>query len=268
MTTAPIHVETQPGYQIWRMQFAPVNALHPDLLGALHASLDAAERDETIAVVVLTSGLRVFSAGGDAAWMGAILAEGGKPGLIAEFNRTMDEFRRLCVRLRRSPILIVAALEGHTLAGGLELAAACDLRFCADDDRLQIGVPEMNLFGALPSGGGGAQFLARLLGPARALDFILEGRPVAPAAARAMGLVERLLPPGEVAAQAADFAAATARKAGRIGIHAAKRAILGGAELPFDAAMDLDQAVHWDAMRRGNFLPGVDGFIARFGAAK
>lgn len=266
--TPPLAIETQAGIQIWRMQLAPVNALHPSLLAALHAALDAAERDDSLAAVVLASGLRVFSAGGDAAWMGAILAEGGKAGLIEEFNRTMNEFRRLCVRIRRSPLLVVAALGGHTLAGGLELAAACDLRFCAADPRLQIGVPEMNLFGALPSGGGGAQFLARLLGPARALEFILEGQPVAPEAALAMGLVERLCPPGEAEARAADFAAAVARKAGRIGTGAAKRAIFGGHDLPFDAAMDLDQSIHWDAMRRGNFLPGVEGFIARFGGAK
>lgn len=267
-TKSLVNVRAGEGFQTWEMQFAPVNALHPDLLEALHAQLSASERDGTVSVVVLTSGLRIFSAGGDAGWMGGILAEKGPQGLVDEFNRTMDVFRDLCFRLRRSPILFVAALNGHTLAGGLELAAACDLRFCADSERLQIGVPEMDLFGAMPSGGGGAQFLARLLGPARALEFILEAKPVTPRQAHALGIVERLYKPEELVDLTEAFAGSVARKAGRIGVAAAKRAILGGSEVPLSEALELDRAVHWDAMRRGNFLTGAGSFVEKFGGGR
>lgn len=256
------------GYQIWKMSFAPVNALNPLLLASLDAQLSRAVEDETIAAVVLTSGLKIFSAGGDAGWMGQVLAERGPQGLVDEFNRTMDTFRELCVKLRRSPLLVIAALNGHTLAGGLELAAACDLRFSSNSERLQIGVPEMDLFGAMPTGGGGAQFLTRILGPSRALEFILEAKPVAPEAALRMGLVDRLYRPEELAAKSEEFAAAVAKKAGRIGVSAAKKSILGGWELPLQEALELDRSLHWDAMRRGNFQRGVGDFINRFGASK
>ena len=248
------------------MNQAPVNAINPAFLDAFEAELASVGEDETVAAVVLASSLRVFSAGADAAWMAETVRERGSQGLLAEFNRTMDRFREVCARLRRTPVLFIAALEGHTLAGGLELAAACDLRFAADSERIQLGVPEMDLFGAMPSGGGGAQFLARLMGPSRALQFILDAKPVNPAQAYALGLVERLLPAGEVRDGAQRFAEEVAKKAGRTGVAAAKRAVFGGVELPLLPALELDRSLHWDAMRRGNFLAGVDGFVASFGS--
>lgn len=267
-TARLLDVSQHTGYQVWRMQFAPVNALTPQLLAALDAQLTALLADESNVAVVLTSGLRLFCAGADAGQMAALLNEKGPQGLVEEFNRAMDKFRELCIRLRCSPVLVVAALNGHTLAGGLELAAACDLRFSADSERIQIGVPEMDLFGALPTGGGGAQFLARILGPSRALEFILEAKSISPETALRLGLVERLYPAADLQAKSEEFAAAVARKAGRIGVSAAKRAILGGWELPLHDALVLDQAVHWDCMRRGNYLSGVREFVKRFAGAK
>ena len=69
-------------------------------------------------------------------------------------------------------------------------------------------------------------------------------------------------------AKTEEFAAAVARKAGRIGVSAAKKSVLGGWELPFHEAMEFDRSVHWDAMRRGNFLPGIEDFVQRFGGKK
>jgi enoyl-CoA hydratase/carnithine racemase len=123
----------------------------------------------------------------------------------------------------------------------------------------------MDLFGAMPTGGGGAQFLTRILGPSRALDFILDAKPVSPQRALEMGLVDRVFAAGELLPSSEAYAADIAKKAGRIGVNAAKKAILGGAEIPLLDAMELDRSLHWDAMRRGNFLPGVEAFVERFG---
>ncbi|SDI22099.1 enoyl-CoA hydratase [Sinosporangium album] len=264
-STGKLHVRSADGVQTWLMEFPPVNAIDPAFLDSLESALDEAERDESVSAVVLGSALRVFSAGADATWMSETVGEIGTAGLVEVFNRTMDRFRRLCVRIRRSDLLVVAAMDGHTLAGGLELAAACDLRVAADDDRIKIGVPEMDLFGALPSGGGGSQFLARLMGPARALRFILEAKPVTPSQARDLGIVEELCDSGGALERAETFAGQVAAKAGRIGVAAAKRSILDGADLPLSDAMLLDRAVHWDAMRRGNFPAGVEAFTRTYG---
>jgi enoyl-CoA hydratase len=257
------------GIQIWKMKFAPVNQLNAAALPLLTQAVRRAAEDELVAAVVLTSALRVFSAGADATEMSRMAAEHGEgAGLVDQFNRTMDTFRDLCIAIRRSPFLVIAALNGHTLAGGLELAAACDLRFAADFEKIQIGVPEMDLFGAMPSGGGGAQFLARLMGPSRALQFVLDAKPIAPKAAYAAGLVDRLCAPEALLTEAEAFATAVAKKAGRVGVVAAKSAVLGGAELALFDALQYDRAVHWDAMRRGNFVSGVASFVKRFGSAR
>jgi enoyl-CoA hydratase/carnithine racemase len=260
-----VEVRAGAGVQTWAMKFAPVNAIGPEFLAALEARLADAVADESVSVIVLTSDLKVFSAGADASWMAGVVAADGVDELLEQFNRTMDRFRELCVAMRRSPLLFVAALNGHTLAGGLELAAACDLRFASDAERLQIGAPEMDLFGAMPTGGGGAQFLARLMGPSRALRFILDAKPVAPAEALRLGLVDGLHAPDALLEQVEAFATDVARKAGRVGVAAAKRSILGGAELPLYEALELDRSLHWDAMRRGNFKAGVEAFVERFG---
>jgi enoyl-CoA hydratase len=248
----------------WTMQLAPVNAINADMLGAFEVALDEASRDQQVAAVVLDSGLKVFSAGADATWMAQTVSSIGLQGLLEDFNATMDRFRAVCLRLRQAPFLVIAALDGHALAGGLELAVACDLRFCADSAGLRLGVPEMDLFGCLPSGGGGAQFLTRLLGPSRALEFILSAKPIDPSRAFSVGLVDRLCPAGQVSAESLEFAREVAGKAGRIGVSGAKQAVFGVGELPLSSALPLDGVLHWDTMRRGNFLAGVEAFVTRY----
>jgi len=260
-----LSVETTDGVQTWTMGFAPVNAIDPTFLDAMEKALDDTIGDPRVSVVVVTSGLRVFSAGADAAWMGRVVRERGASVLLEEFNQTMDRFRELCIRMRKSDVLFIAALNGHTLAGGLELAAACDLRWVADVERLQIGAPEMKLFGVLPSGGGGGQFIARLMGPARALQFVLEAENVSPARALELGLVERVCPADTLLDDARQFGVRVAAKAGRVGIGSAKRSLLEATSLGVYEALEVDRRVHWDAMRRGGFLPGVEAFVTEFG---
>jgi enoyl-CoA hydratase len=175
-----LRVTTERGVQTWTMVFPPVNAISPEFLSAMDDALTTAEARPDVSVVVLASGLRVFSAGADAKWMKQVAEEEGAPGLLQRFNKSMDLFRELCLRIRHSDLLVLATVGGHALAGGLELAAACDLRFAADDDRIQIGATEMKLFGVMPSGGGGTQYIARLMGPSRCLQFLLEAEPTSP----------------------------------------------------------------------------------------
>lgn len=256
-----------PGVARWRLNAPPVNALDPRLLGALEARLDALEDDRETAVVILGSALRLFSAGADASWMAGRIAEAGVETLIDEFENLMGRFRAICLRIHRSDRLFIASLTGHTLAGGLELAAACDLRFAADHPKSQIGVPEMKLFGVLPSGGGGTVFLGRILGPAAALQLILEGEPVRPRRALELGLVDRLDTPEEHEAAVLDVAGRIAKQAGIGGIAAAKAVLHGTAPLPIAEAVERDREIHWRRMRSGAFATSVTAFAERFGGS-
>jgi enoyl-CoA hydratase/carnithine racemase len=150
----------------------------------------------------------------------------------------------------------------------LELAASCDLRFAADVDKIKIGVPEMELFGNMPDGGGGVQFIARLMGPSRALAFILDAGPVTPRNAFDLGLVDRLCEPAGLVAEAEAYGRDVARRAGRDGVSTAKKAVFGGVELSLSDALDYDRALHWDKVRRGDFAGTVQDFVARFASGR
>lgn len=263
--SGPIDVTKSNGVELWSLNAPPVNALGPELAEAWEAQLEATLADTSVAAVVVTSALRVFSAGADAKWVATVYTEQGGEALLDSFQSTLERFRALWLRMRQSDVLFVAALNGHAIAGGLELAAACDLRFAAADDGIQIGASEMKLFGVMPSGGGGVQYITRLLGPSAALHFLLEAEPCSPSAAHDLGLVDRLCQPESLVDETQAFAERVASRAGRVGVNAAKRLTLDAATMDFERAIDFDRDVHWNSMRRGGFLRGVEGFVARFG---
>ena len=89
-------------------------------------------------------------------------------------------------------------------------------------------------------------------------------KPIDPARGFEIGLVDRLYPAGEAGSAALEFAVSVASKAGRIGVASAKQAVFGLGELPLSAALPLDGALHWDTMRRGNFLAGAEAFAQRY----
>lgn len=260
----PLTVERGSVTRTWLMNFEPVNGIGPTMLEALNDAVSEAVADESVAAVVLASGLDVFSAGADAKWMKGVATSAGSDHLLELFISTMETFRDLALRLRNSPFLVIAAMNGHTLAGGLELAAACDLRFCVRSTTIKIGVPEMALFGQMPSGGGGAQFLARILGPSRALDLILDAGDITVDEAHRLGLVDRIVEPGQVLSFAQEYADRIAGNAGRVGVNAAKRSVFDGSAMSLTDGLQLDRAVHWDSVRRGRFAETVDAFVKKF----
>src|SRR5215469_2284318 len=115
--TSGLTVSGGEGFQVWTLAFPPVNAIDPVFLEALEGRLDALEASEDTAVVVLASRLRVFSAGADARWMAQVVDAEGTDRLLANFKAAMDRFRTVGLRIRRSPVLFVAAIGGHALAG-------------------------------------------------------------------------------------------------------------------------------------------------------
>ena len=116
----------------------------------------------------------------------------------------------------------VAAINGHALGGGLELALACDFRFLARADGALLGLPEVRL-GLLP-GAGGTQRLTRLVGHGRATELIMKGLQLSPDQAAEAGIVHFLVEPDELEAKARDYAVRLARQA-PIALRGIKRAI-------------------------------------------
>jgi enoyl-CoA hydratase len=153
------------------------------------------------------------------------------------------------------PRVTIAAIAGYALGGGCELALACDLRFAADSARL--GQPEI-LLGIIP-GGGGTQRLARLVGPSRAKDLIFTGRHVPAEEALAMGLVDRVVPAGELLETTLGYAAELAR--GPVMAHGlAKRAIDRGLDITLDGGLQLEQQLFVEVFTTEDSRIGVASF--------
>ena len=153
----------------------PVNAITAEVAAALGGDLEALT-PETRVVVLRGRGEKAFSAGAD---LKAIDGSGDPPAGI----------QPLCDLIESLPIPVVAAIHGHCLGGGLEVALACDLRLA--DPTASLGLPEVRL-GLIP-GGGGTQRAPRLIGPGRAAWLLMSGERLSAGEAAAWGLVEFLV---------------------------------------------------------------------------
>ncbi len=180
----------------------PLNPLSHQVKTELLECLEAVAADPEIRCVILHgAGGRAFSVGADIKEFPEITARrSGRQHAVQEhtlYNR-VDFF----------PIPVIAAIEGHCLGGGLELALSCDLRVASETSRL--GLPEVKL-GVFPAGGG-TERLPRLIGEARAREMIYTGEPVDAREAWRLGLVNRLAPAGGALAAAQDLGRSIAER--------------------------------------------------------
>lgn len=169
-----------------------LNAINTQLIDELNQALDGFERDPAIGCVLITGSAKAFAAGADVKEM----AEKCFP------DTYLDDFlgRWDRVAQRRKPI--IAAVAGHALGGGFELALMCDFIIAADNAR--FGLPEVKL-GVIP-GSGGTQRLTRLVGRAKAMEMLLTGRTMDAAEAERCGVVARVVPVAELLEEAMDSA--------------------------------------------------------------
>jgi enoyl-CoA hydratase/carnithine racemase len=184
-----IKVEQDGPVAVVTIDHPPVNALSARLLEELEAEFVRLDDDAaTRAIVIRGAGERAFVAGADISEFPSLRESppesGGSARGIQKLGARMDA--------ARTPI--VAAIHGYCLGGGLELAMACDIRVATED--AQLGQPEIKL-GLIP-GGGGTQRLPRLVGHGRALLLNLTGDPISGQQAYEWGLVERVVPAGQL----------------------------------------------------------------------
>jgi len=198
----------------------PLNLFTGELVLQLREALRAIEAAEDVrAVVVSGRGERAFSAGSH---VGEFEDQAGEAGRDRH-QLDQDVWRELA----ELPMPTIAAIEGHCLGGGLELALCCDIRVASETARL--GLPEVKL--AVIPGSGGTQRLPRVIGATRAKELILTGRVLTAGEAEAIGLVNRVVPAGE-AVSAADALGAEISARGPVAVREAKRLI--------DTALDRD----------------------------
>lgn len=176
------------------------NCVDRRTLEELLAALDQCEADQSVRAVVLTGGGDAFSSGADLKYLRTQTAQ--------EFASFIQLYHAVCNKMESLAKPVIAAINGVTLAGGLELALACDLAVAVED--AQIGDHHANI-GSIP-GGGSTQRLPRTVGARRAKELIFTGKRVSAREAEAMGLVNRVAPAGQLHDVVMDLARSLAAK--------------------------------------------------------
>lgn len=223
------------------------NAVDRDAADALYDAFTAFDTDADVDVAILTGSDRAFCAGADLKGV----SDGRGNRVVADL-RVRGPMGPTRLRLTKP---VIAAIEGHAVAGGLELAVWCDLRVVATDATLGVycrrwGVPLVD---------GGTLRLARLIGQSRALDLVLTGRGVGADEALSMGLVNRLAEPGEAREVALALAVELSRFPQQC-LRSDRQSLLDQWSLSEDDALLHETQLGLATIRSGETLQGAKRF--------
>jgi enoyl-CoA hydratase len=225
------------------------NAVDGPTAVALRQAFDEFEADDELRVAVLTGGGGTFCAGAD------LKAIASGRGNRVESDMRADGPLGPTRRLLAKPV--IAAVEGHAVAGGLELAAWCDLRVAAEDAVFGVycrrwGIPLMD---------GGTIRLARLIGHSHALDLILTGRGVSGEEALRMGLANRVVAPGQALAAAIALAREVASRP-QAALRSDRLSSYEQWSLPLDEALANEYRHGIATLQTGEMFAGLDRYAS------
>jgi len=228
-----------------------LNALNADVMAALDAALDAARSDASVGVVVITgAGEKSFIAGADIGELSKLTPVEGR-----------EHARRgqaVVGKLETLGKPVIAAVNGYALGGGCELALACTIRIASENAR--FGQPEVKL-GILP-GYGGSQRLSRIVGKGRAMQLCLTAEQIDAAEAHRIGLVNKVVPPGQALAAAREMAAQILLN-GPIACSFVLDAIHRGLEMPLEEGLFLEATLFGLCAATSDMKEGMTAFLEK-----
>ena len=254
MDNTLIQYSTDSGIALIELDNPPANTYSHEMMLQLDEAILRARFDDNVYVILIRGkGDKFFSAGADIEMLNRVTPQ-FKYNFCLHANETLN-------RLERTPKLVIAVLNGHTVGGGLEIAMACDIRI-ARRDAGQIGLPEIAL-GVLP-GTGGSQRLTRHVGKARALELMVTGRKFSFEEAQEMGLIHDIYENEgffeHVLAYARQFTPPNkaSKAVGRI-----KLAVQTGGELPLWEALSLEQELQANLFASEDAKEGLRSYVEK-----
>src|SRR5438552_263817 len=233
----------------------PANTYSYEMMQQLDARILEARMDESVQVIVITgAGEKFFCAGANVQMLSNVTPE-FKYYFCLHANETLSRFEQ-------TPKLVIAAVNGHCVGGGLEVAMASDIRL-ARRNAGKMGLPEVSL-GVLP-GTGGTQRLARLIGKSKAIELMALGQLFDFEKGEALGLVSQIVDASDGAdfmKQVMDYARqfTTPNKASRA-VGGIKRAVQTGAEIPFESALTLERELQRQLFQSEDAKEGLDAYM-------
>ena len=229
---ATLRIEnTEGAFIIWLNRPESRNAISVQMMKELVAAVQRAGEERSAAAVIVTGGERFFSSGRDLKEVSA----NTDPRSVEEAR---DAWRAVTDSFGQCPKPVIAAIEGHCLTGGLELALACDLRVAGEG--ASFGITSARL-GTLP-GFGASQRLPRLIGASNALELLFFAEPIDVHEAHRIGLINRKTGRGAALDACRQMSAILSERA-PLSLAAMKRAVYEGISMPLADALDLELAI-------------------------
>jgi enoyl-CoA hydratase/carnithine racemase len=250
-----LNYRTGNGVAIITLNDPPANTYSYEMMQQLDRAILDARMDDSIQVIVITGeGDKFFCAGADIQML-AEVTPAYKYNFCLHANETLN-------RLEQTPKLVIAAINGHCVGGGLEVALAADIRIARRAGG-KMGLPEVSL-GVLP-GTGGTQRLVRVVGKSRAIEMMATGELFPFEICREMGLIDRLFVADtgvSLLEQVLEYAnqfttpAKAAMAVGRI-----KRAVQTGAEIPLEYGLALERELQQQLFQSEDAKEGLDAYV-------
>jgi enoyl-CoA hydratase len=254
-TNELVQYRTQDGIAFLTLNDPPANTYTHEMMQALDARILDARMDETVQVIVLTgNGEKFFCAGANINMLSSVTPT-FKYYFCLHANETLS-------RLEQTPKLVIAAINGHCVGGGLEVAMAADIRI-ARRNAGKMGLPEVSL-GVLP-GTGGTQRLLRIVGKSKAIELMATGQLFDFERGEELGIINQIIDAetGDefmqaVAKYAAQFTLPN-KAAGSVG--RIKRSVQTGAEVSFEAALALERELQQQLFQSEDAKEGLDAYV-------
>jgi enoyl-CoA hydratase len=246
-----VNYVVEEGIALVTINHPPVNALDQKTVSELGQVMDELEKRADAKIIILTGGGdKAFVAGAD------ITAFTGLTRVTAE--QFALSIQSILLKMEGSKKVMICAINGLALGGGCEVAMACDIRIASE--KAKLGQPEVNL-GVMP-GAGGTQRLPRLVGKGRAMELVFTTDVISADEARAIGLVNRVVPPGSLLEEAKKMAKKILAK-GPVAITLAKRAINEGLEMDLKEGLKLEAKLFGELFDTFDMREGVKAFLEK-----
>lgn len=249
-----VNYSAENGIAVIELNDPPANTYSYQMMRDLDDAVLAARFDDSVHVIILTgNGEKFFCAGANIKMLSEVTPQ-FKYYFCLHANETL-------LRLEQTPKLVIAALNGHCVGGGLEVALAADIRIARQDGG-KIGLPEVTL-GVLP-GTGGTQRLARLLGKTKAIELMVTGRTFDFEEGWSLGLINQIYPSENFRKQVLEYASqfVPPNKAAKAVGHI-KRAVQTGLEVPLESGLALERELQQALFQSEDASEGIGAYVER-----
>jgi len=247
-----VKVAVEDRVAILTIDHPPANALNSPTMADLNSAIDEVAADPNVKAVIITgAGQFAFVAGADINEIAALKTPEQAKDVVLVGQGILNKIENL-----RKPV--ICAINAVCLGGGNELAMACHFRIAADNAR--FGQPEMNL-GIIP-GFGGTQRLPRIVGKSKALEFILTGDMITAQEAFRLGLVNKVVPAGEVVKAAKDLAKKILSK-GQVAVRLAMESVDEGLKVSLKDGLFIEADKFAEVMKSDDAHEGVSAFLQK-----